>query len=193
MKYKRPKINSAKLEMLDIKNKTIGDIFFEAATKWPDAIFFISPKTLATPMLELSYSKALKRANVYECNFKKAGYGFGDRVALLLGNRVEHYLIKIAANNLGMSVVPLNPDSSPLEVIYILNDSDSILIISDKIHINLINDINKLHIWSLCNDETCLTIHINCDMDYINLLLNKITLKLNKYKIYNITIQPNSL
>ena len=129
--------------MLDIKKKTIGGIFFEAATKWPDAIFFISPKTLITPMLELSYSKALKRVNVYERNFKKAGYGFGDRVALLLGNRVEHYLIKIATSNLGMSIVPLNPDSSPSEVIYILNDSNSILIISDKSHIDLINDVNK--------------------------------------------------
>ena len=136
-------MNSAKSEMLDIKNKTIGGVFFEAATTWPEAIFFISPKTLVTPMLELSYSKALKRVNVYEHNFKKAGYGSGDRVALLLGNRVEHYLIKIAANNLGISIVPLNPDSSPSEVIYILNDSNSILLISDKNHIDLVNDINK--------------------------------------------------
>ena len=136
-------MNSAKLEMLNIKNKTIGGVFFEAATTWPEAIFFISPKTLVTPMLELSYSKALKRINAYEHNFKKAGYGSGDRVALLLGNRVEHYLIKIAANNLGISIVPLNPDSSPSEVIYILNDSNSILLISDKNHIDLVNDINK--------------------------------------------------
>ena len=129
--------------MLEIKNKTIGGIFFEAAAKWPDAIFFISPKTQVTAMVKLSYSKALKRVGVYEGIFKKAGYSFGDRVALLLGNRVEHYLIKIAANNLGMSIVPLNPDSSPSEVIYILKNSNSVLIISDKNHTDLITEINK--------------------------------------------------
>ena len=56
--------------MLEIKNKTIGGIFFEAAAKWPDAIFFISPKTQVTAMVKLSYSKALKRVGVYEGIFK---------------------------------------------------------------------------------------------------------------------------
>ena len=57
----------------------------------------------------------------------------------------------------------------------------------------IFNDINKLHVWSLSNDESCLTMHIKCDTSNLNSLLNNITLKLNKYKIYNITIQPDTL
>ena len=64
---------------------------------------------------------------------------------------------------------------------------------SEILEIEHINDINKLHVWSLSNDESCLTMHIKCDTSNLNSLLNNITLKLNKYKIYNITIQPDTL
>ena len=105
-----------------------------------------------------------------------------------------------------------DPISSLLIVIFILYSSTKLMkeciyilmegspdninidnIRSEILNIEHINDINELHIWSLCNDETCLTMHIKCDMTNIVSLLNNITLKLNKYKIYNITIQPDSL
>ena len=116
--------------MLDITQKTIGDVFSSAVAIWPDAVLFISPKTISSKKSELTYANAQKRIMFYQARFQDAGYGYGERIALLLGNRVEHYLIKLAANNLGISVVPLNPDLSAFELIYILKDSNSILIIT---------------------------------------------------------------
>ncbi len=135
---------ASQFNMLNIDNKTIGEIFTEAVKLWPNELFFISPRTNESPKFELSYSAAFERVKSYENSFTKAGYGYGERVALLVGNRVDHYLIKLAANNLGMSIVPLNPDSSPDEVLYILNDSNTILTITDEPHIASIRPIAEL-------------------------------------------------
>ena len=127
--------------MLDIKNKTIGSVFSSAASLWPDSIFFISPGNNSTEKSELSYSVAATKIKSYENYFSQSGYGYGERIALLLGNSVEHYLVKLAANNLGISVVPLNPDSSKSEIIYILNDSNSVLLITNKNHSQLASSV----------------------------------------------------
>ncbi len=130
--------------MLDITNKTIGAIFNEAANLWPYEIFFISPKTNQSPLVKISYIEALSRVGNYEKKLIEAGYGFGERIALLLGNKVDHYLIKLAANNLGISVVPINPDLSPDEVIYILNNSKTILTFTDENHLSLMKRVEKI-------------------------------------------------
>ena len=130
--------------MLTINNKAIGDIFTDAVKMWPDEIFFISPKTAERPKFQLSYSEAQTQVNIYERKLLAAGYSSGERIALLLGNRADHYLIKLAANNLGISVVPLNPDLSPSEIIYILNDSEARVIITDNNHLSLISLIKRI-------------------------------------------------
>ena len=130
--------------MLDITNKTIGAIFNEAVNLWPNEIFFISPKSNESPIIKISYLEAFSRVGIYEKKLIEAGYEFGERVALLLGNKVDHYLIKIAANNLGISVVPLNPDLSPSEILYILDDSETILTFTDQIHLPLMKSVNKI-------------------------------------------------
>ena len=130
--------------MLDINNKTIGDIFKEAATLWPNQIFFVSPKTNKTPLITVSYIEALNRMTEYKEELLNAGYGYGERIALLLGNRVEHYLIKLAANNLGISVVPINPNASSNEILYILNDSGAALTITDQTHLSLMESVAKI-------------------------------------------------
>ena len=139
--------------MLDITNKTIGAIFNEAVNLWPNEIFFISPKTNELPIIKISYLEAFSRVEIYEKKLIEAGYGFGERVALLLGNKIDHYLIKLAANNLGISVVPINPDLSPHEILYILNDSEAILTFTDQIHLSVMKSVNKITLNSIkiCN------------------------------------------
>jgi len=127
--------------MLNIDQKTIGNVFSSAVSLWPDAIFFITPETISSKKIELTFSDALIKIKFYENQFLRTGYGYGERIALLLGNRVEHYLIKLAANNLGISVVPLNPDLSSSELIYILNDSHSILLVTDDYHNTLLSSV----------------------------------------------------
>ncbi len=135
--------------MLDITNKTIGAIFKEAVNLWPNEIFFISPKTDVSPLVKTSYTEAFSKVGYYEEKLFEAGYGIGERIALLLGNKVDHYLIKLAANNLGISIVPINPDLSPNEISYILNDSKTILTFTDQIHLSLMKRIEKISLKSV--------------------------------------------
>ncbi len=60
----------------------------------------------------------------------RAGYGHGHRVAVLLGNRPEMLLLKLALSGLGISWVPVNPDYRPEEVRYLLQDSGAVLAIA---------------------------------------------------------------
>ena len=132
--------------MLDITNKTIGAIFSEAVNLWPNEIFFISPQTSKSPLIKISYLEALGLVTRYEKILSKSGCAAGERVALLLGNKVDHYLIKLAANNLGISVVPINPEASPDEILYILNDSRAVITFTDEKYLFLINKVNKISI-----------------------------------------------
>ena len=61
------------------------------------------------------------------------GIGFGDRVALLMGNRPEFMEIVLAANQLGAIGVPVNFRLSGGEVAYILDDSGAEVLFADGI------------------------------------------------------------
>lgn len=54
---------------------------------------------------------------------QKAGYGHGHRIAVLLENRPEMLLFKLALAQCGVSWVPVNPDYRPAEIAYLLRDS----------------------------------------------------------------------
>lgn len=61
--------------------------------------------------------------------YGSAGYGAGHRVGLLLGNRLEHFLHKLAMNSLGICCVPLNPDHRPQEMVYVIEHAQLDLVI----------------------------------------------------------------
>ena len=54
-----------------------------------------------------------------------------------MGNRPEFFLIKLAANRLGVSLVPVNPDYRPGEVAYLLDDSGADLAIAEAGRLDL--------------------------------------------------------
>ena len=67
--------------------------------------------------------------------YRASGFGHGHRVAILLENRPEHFLHKLALNALGVSCVPINPDYSPAEAAYLLENSsaDLAILIPDRL------------------------------------------------------------
>ena len=58
--------------------------------------------------------------------------GFGDRVAVIMGNRPEFMEVVLAANRLGAIGVPVNFRLSGGEVAYILDDSGAELLFADE-------------------------------------------------------------
>ncbi|MEZ5714905.1 MAG: AMP-binding protein [Paracoccaceae bacterium] len=79
---------------------------------------------------EITYAQAAARVEAWTDAFAAAGYGEGMRVALLLENRPDFFLIWLALNRLGASVVPINPDLRAAELEYLIGHAEPALIIA---------------------------------------------------------------
>ena len=76
-----------------------------------------------------TYAEAARAVRELMQAYSAAGYGVGHRIALLIGNRPEHMLHKLAMNALGVCCVPLNPDHRPREMAYVLDHAKVDLVV----------------------------------------------------------------
>jgi crotonobetaine/carnitine-CoA ligase len=104
---------------------TIGEFWARAVQQHGDRAFLAIPagSAGAPDGLELTYAQADSRIGHLIETYRRAGYGPGHRAALLLENRAEHFLHKLALNAIGVSCVPINPDLRPAEIAYLLEHS----------------------------------------------------------------------
>jgi acyl-CoA synthetase (AMP-forming)/AMP-acid ligase II len=113
---------------ITVTDATIFERFLATAARWPDKPFLHGlPETAAiygTTAGEITYSAMLERVLARRGALAKAGYGEGTRVGLLLQNRPEFIEIWFAANSLGASVVPINPDLRRSELEYLIAHSE---------------------------------------------------------------------
>lgn len=113
---------------------TIGAYFDEKSVHYEESSFLCVPADAARDYapwgLEISYGEAAEKVAEFQDALRNAGYGHGHRVAVLLGNRPEMILLKLALNGLGISWVPVNPDYRPSEIAYLLEDSRADLAIA---------------------------------------------------------------
>ncbi|MEX2520238.1 MAG: AMP-binding protein [Paracoccaceae bacterium] len=117
--------------MIESDGKTIGEVFDEAAARWPEAAFLIAPAPDGGAPRILSYAEAARAVARHAAALAAAGYGHGDRAALLMGNRPEFFLLKLAMSRLGISLVPVNPDYRAGEVAYLIDDSGVDLLLTE--------------------------------------------------------------
>ena len=108
---------------------TIFKSFEDICRKTPSAPFLIAPSRNQKGMTTFSYQETFEKASKISTIFLDNGYGNNLRVATLLGSTPAHYIVKLALNKIGVSVVPINPDYSPDETAYLLADSGSVLAI----------------------------------------------------------------
>jgi acyl-CoA synthetase (AMP-forming)/AMP-acid ligase II len=112
---------------------TIGPTFRQCAQAFGALSFLAVPANPARAYhpqgLELSYAEADAKVNVLMARYAAAGYGVGHRVSLLMENRPEHLLHKLAMNALGICCVPLNGDHRPREMAYVLDHAKVDLVI----------------------------------------------------------------
>ena len=99
---------------------TIFGRFLATAMQWPDKPFLnVLPEPAGiygTAAGEITYSAMLERVLARVNALAEAGFGEGTRVGLLLQNRPEFIELWFAANSLGASVVPINPDLRRSEI-----------------------------------------------------------------------------
>ncbi len=112
---------------------TIGETFFRAAAAYAGNAFLAVPANPARGYhpqgFEVGYGDAAAAVRELMRAYADAGYGFGHRIALLLENRPEHLLHKLAMNALGVCCVPLNPDHRPRELAYVIDHAKVDLVV----------------------------------------------------------------
>ncbi len=79
--------------------------------------------------VDYTYTQALDDIDGLSEQYAAAGYGHGQRIAVMLDNRAEFFLHFLALNKLGVSVVPVNSGFLPREIAYVINHSDACLVL----------------------------------------------------------------
>ena len=80
--------------------------------------------------VDISYGAAVHQIQALATRYRRAGYGAGHRVALVLENRAEFFLHFLALNSIGASIVPVNAEIPPADMQYIIRHSDACVVIA---------------------------------------------------------------
>jgi len=115
-------------------DETIGRYFREMVKRHGNNPFLAVPRdperAYHSGGYEVTYKQAGRHVEAYVTGLRMSGYGHGHRVAVLLENRPEMLLLKLALNTLGISWVPINPDYRASETAYLLQDSNADLVVT---------------------------------------------------------------
>jgi long-chain acyl-CoA synthetase len=105
--------------------RDIWDMVAQAASKNPDA------EALVCGDKRMSWREVIRESQRIASGFRKLGLKSGDRVAILLGNRIEFPLILFAAAHQGLITVLLGTRQQKPEIAYVLNDCGASLLIHE--------------------------------------------------------------
>ncbi len=107
---------------------TIADAFARAAESYPTRPFLCAPegphRNYHPDGYEIDFAAARREVDRLCAAYRAKGFGHGHRVAMLLDNRPEHFLHKLALNTLGICIVPVNPDYRSSEIAYLIDNSN---------------------------------------------------------------------
>lgn len=120
--------------MINVEINSVYRAFAAADQKWPerDLLHVLSSTAEIYGIDEgsLKYVDAHSQVASLAAKFERAGYAKGMRVALLLENRPVFFVVWLALNKLGISVVPINPDLRSAELEYLIGHAEPALAIA---------------------------------------------------------------
>jgi acyl-CoA synthetase (AMP-forming)/AMP-acid ligase II len=130
--------------MLNIHDDTtIPEAFAQAVSRYGDRPFIEVPVNASREYLPEGYSISYVNAAIQVATIagalQRAGYGAGHFIALMIGNRPEHLLWKLAINGVGACCVPLNAEQRPNELAYVLDHAQVALVIVAPQHAQLLD------------------------------------------------------
>jgi long-chain acyl-CoA synthetase len=105
----------------------VWDMVASAASKYPEREALICGTT------RLTWAEVVERSQRIAAGFQKLGLKRGDRVALLLGNRIEFPLILFAAAHQGLVTVLLGTRQQKPEIAYVLTDCGAKALIHEAV------------------------------------------------------------
>ncbi len=101
------------------RSRTLPDLLDEMAARRPTREFIVGGET------RLTYAETRARARRLAKGLYQLGVRRGDKVALLMDNRVEWLLVDFAVTLLGATLVPISTWSRARELGYVLNHCDA--------------------------------------------------------------------
>ena len=96
--------------------ETLGQLAVKSAHAYPEKI------AVKDDRRSLTYKEFLVRANALAAYFHASGHKKGDRIGILMSNRIEHIELDIAVSLAGLIKVPLNYRLHPKELAYMIHD-----------------------------------------------------------------------
>jgi len=106
----------------------LAGLFRASADARPDAPFLLHGARVWT------YSEIAADARALASAFQDVGVEKGDRIVMLLPNLPETVVTIVAAAELGALIVPLNPQSSPRELRFVLRNTEAtIAVIAERL------------------------------------------------------------
>ena len=110
----------------------------EAAERNPDG------EALICGDRRMSWRDVVEQSARIAAGFHRLGLQRGDRIAVLLGNRVEFVLTMFAAAHAGLVTVLLSTRQQKPEIAYVLNDSGARLLIHEATHAERVPDAGEV-------------------------------------------------
>jgi crotonobetaine/carnitine-CoA ligase len=112
---------------------TLYDSLCRALKKYPDRPAYAVPpmpgRAYHPEGWERTWSQTFDAVEKMRAIYASAGFGGGHRVSILFGQRPEFFHHLYALNALGVSVVPINPDYRTEEIRYVVDHSESSLLV----------------------------------------------------------------
>lgn len=132
-------------QLLDVATlQTAWDAFRIMAARHPEHDCICVPalegRHYAAQGLTWSYAEAARRASELREVYARAGYGHGHRVAIMFDNRPSFVVHWLALNALGISLVPINQESTSAEIGTLLKRSYAALVLGLPHRLPLLRD-----------------------------------------------------
>ncbi|WP_373085744.1 AMP-binding protein [Sneathiella sp.] len=113
---------------------TMYDVFCKSAAKYGENAFLCAPayekRSYHPDGIEFTYAEVATEVERLKAIYERSGYGHGHRIGYLLENRPEYLFHLLAANALGISGVPINPDYLQDEMLYQMDHSEADLVVT---------------------------------------------------------------
>ncbi|MBN2423616.1 MAG: long-chain fatty acid--CoA ligase [Calditrichaceae bacterium] len=110
-----------------MKYKNLADMFFQKRMQMPELTGYMFKK--GNQWIKVNYKDAVDRAERIAAGLIQLGLKKGDKVSIISANRIEWALTDYAVQSLGAILVPIYPSLLANQVSYILNDSESVVVI----------------------------------------------------------------
>jgi fatty-acyl-CoA synthase len=107
----------------DMTGVTIGRLLERAVEKFGEREAYVSEDT------RLTYRQLAEATDTWARALMAAGVAPGDKVSLMMANRLEWVLVHLAVAQIGAALVPVNTGFRVDEVGYVVGQSDSVMFI----------------------------------------------------------------